>query len=104
MSHQGNVGMEDACFASSTMLIARHASMPRGGIDFLLLSSGGECCEALLVPIGQDDPINTVADLASLFDRFLCHAGVVPLLRMILLAFPLLFTWLRSWFAYGTAP
>ena len=59
MSHQGDVGMKDLFFASPTMLAARHASMPPRGIGFLLLSTDEEGRNALLVPIGQDDPSTT---------------------------------------------
>lgn len=89
MSHQGDVGMKDFFFASPTMLAARHASMSPRGIGFLLLSTDEQGRNALLVG-GQDDPLNHVADLTS--DRFRCHVGFVPLLTLILIASPLLFT------------
>jgi hypothetical protein len=110
MSHQEYVGMKDLFFASPTMLATRHASMPPRGIGFLLLSIDEEGRNALLVPIGQDDPLNNVADLTSQSDRFRCHIGFVPLLTLILIASPLLFTrcppviWFRLWFAYRTSP
>ena len=102
--------MEDFLFASSTMLAARHASMPPRGIGFLLLSTDEEGHNALLVPIGQDDPLNHVASLISQSDRFRCNVGFEPLLTLILIASPLLFTrcppvtWLGLWFAYRTSP
>jgi len=106
----GDVGMKDLFFASPTMLAARHASMTPRGIGFLFLFTDEAGCNALLVPISQDDPLNNVADLASLSHRFQCHGGFVPLLTLILIASSLLcircppVTCFQSWFAYRTSP
>jgi len=102
MSQQEYVGMKDLVFVSPTRLAARRASMPRGGIGFLLLSTDEADHNVLLVPIAQNDPLNNVVDQTSWPGRFQCHVGFVPLLHiLILITSPLLLTvtWFRLWFA-----
>src|SRR5438105_6599689 len=95
MSHQGNVGMGNPIFASSTSAVAWNVSVPPRGPGFLFPSSGEEYNEILLVPTSQDDPLKKVADLASLSDRFPYHIRFPLLLtlsthRLISLGFSIL--------------
>ena len=46
----------------------------------------------MLVPLGPDDPLISVTDLASLSGRFPGHEGSLLLLTMSLIASPPLFT------------
>src|SRR5438128_9207789 len=82
MSHQGNVGMGNPIFASSTSAVAWNVSVPPRGPGFLFPSSGEEYNEILLVPTSQDDPLKKVADLASLSDRFPYHIRFPLLLTL----------------------